>query len=113
MLKQAQDYDPKYKKWRLLPLPYIPNNYEIKLKTSNNSNWDSKVERQFNIIKGLFEKSDLIINATDFDREGEVIFSYIYEMTGVNKPVKRACFTSQTKQGIIEGFTKNGFSFIV
>lgn len=107
MLKQAQDYDPKYKNWKLLPLPYIPKSYEIKLKTGNNANWDAKIERQFNIVKGLFEKSDLIINATDFDREGEVIFSYIYEMTGVDKPVKRACFTSQTKQGIIEGFTKN------
>ena len=37
-------------------------------------------------------KSDMIINATDFDREGEVIFSYIYEMTGSRAPVKRVCF---------------------
>ena len=106
-LKQAYDYNAKYRNWRMMPLPFIPNEYEIKLRTSSNSNWDSKVERQFNIIKGLFEKSDMIINATDFDREGEVIFAYIYEMSGCKKPVKRACFTSQTKDGIIEGFTKN------
>ena len=106
-LKQAQDYNQAYKNWRLLPLPYIPSSYEIKIRTSNNPNWDAKVERQFNVVKSLFEKSDLIINATDFDREGEVIFAYIYEMSGVNKPVKRACFTSQTKQGIIDGFTAN------
>ena len=106
-LKQAQDYNPAYKNWRRLPLPYIPEKYEIKLRTSNNSSWDEKVAKQFDIVKGLFKKSDLIINATDFDREGEVIFAYIYELAGVNTPVKRACFTSQTKQGIIEGFTKN------
>lgn len=106
-LKQASDYVPAYKRWSSIPLPYIPREYEIMLRTSSNSSWDSKVERQFNIVKDLFEKSDLIINATDFDREGEVIFAYIYELSGVNKPVKRACFTSQTKEGIIEGFTKN------
>ncbi len=106
-LKQAYDYDPSYKLWSKLPMPFVPKNYEIKLRTSSSSSWDSKVERQFNIVKGLFEKSDLIINATDFDREGEVIFAYIYELAKCNKPVKRACFTSQTKEGIIEGFTKN------
>lgn len=106
-LKQAQDYNPSYKNWRLLPLPYIPRRYEIKLRTSSNSNWDTKVEKQFNVVKSLFEKSDLIINATDFDREGEVIFAYIYELCDVCKPIKRACFTSQTKQGIIDGFTKS------
>lgn len=106
-LKQAHDYNPEYKNWRRLPLPYIPLEYEIKLRTSNNSSWDEKVAKQFEKVKSLFEKSDLIINATDFDREGEVIFAYIYQLSGVDKPVKRACFTSQTKQGIIEGFTKN------
>ena len=106
-LKQAHDYNPAYKNWRMLPLPYIPAEYEIKLRTSSNESWDAKVEKQFNVVKSLFEKSDLIINATDFDREGEVIFAYIYEMASVNVPVKRACFTSQTKQGIIDGFTKN------
>ena len=106
-LKQASDYNPVYKSWRNIPLPFIPKDYGIKLRTSSNSNWDAKVEKQFNIVKDLFSKSDLIINATDFDREGEVIFAYIYEMSGVQKPVKRACFSSQTKEGIIEGFTKN------
>jgi DNA topoisomerase-3 len=106
-LKQAYDYNASFKNWRMIPLPYIPKNYEIKISTSSNESWDSKVEKQFNTVKELFLKSNLIINATDFDREGEVIFAYIYELTGVNKPVKRACFTSQTKQGIIDGFTKN------
>ncbi len=106
-LKQAYDYNEQYKKWTALPLPFIPQRYDIKLRTSNNSSWDSKVEKQFNIVKDLFLKSDQIINATDFDREGEVIFAYIYELCGCNKPVKRACFTSQTKEGIVEGFTKN------
>jgi DNA topoisomerase-3 len=107
-LKQAYDYNPAYKKWSTLPMPFIPQKYDIKLRTSGTgSSWDAKVEKQFNIVKGLFEKSDQIINATDFDREGEVIFAYIYELCGCNKPVKRACFTSQTKEGIIEGFTKN------
>ena len=30
-LKQAQDYNESYKDWRNLPLPYIPENHELKL----------------------------------------------------------------------------------
>lgn len=106
-LWQASDYNPAYKKWASIPLPFIPSEYKIKLKQDGDENWQKKVKKQFETVRDLFSKSDYIINATDFDREGEVIFAYIYQLAGCNKPVKRACFSSQTKSGIIDGFEKN------
>src|SRR5437763_1973159 len=37
-------------------------------------------------------------------REGELIFAYIYETSGVDKPVERLWISSMTKQAIREGF---------
>lgn len=95
-LKQAYDYNPEYSKWTNIPLPYIPKQYDLKVKEN--------VTKQFNIVKNLFLKSTLIINATDYDREGEVIFSYLYDLINPRTTFKRAHFTSQTQDGIIEGF---------
>lgn len=104
-LKDAADYNPAYKSWYKLPSPFLPNPYELKLRTDGSS-FDARTQKQFGLIKRMFLKSDCIINATDFDREGEVIFSYIYELTGSKQPVKRVCFASQTKEGILDAFSK-------
>lgn len=95
-LKEPEDYNPSFKNWKNRPQPFIPNPYQLKVKKG--------YEAHFHLIQRMFLKSEYIINATDFDREGEVIFSYIYEMTGSKAPVKRVCFASQTKEGICEAF---------
>lgn len=102
-LKDAADYDPAYKSWYKLPKPFIPAAYELKLRTDGSA-FDARTKKQFALIKKLFAQSDCIINATDFDREGEVIFSYIYELAECQKPVQRVCFASQTKEGILDAF---------
>ena len=106
-LKQAADYNSEYKYWSRMPLPFIPEKYEIKLKSAPDKSWEKKIHGQAGLIAKLMNKSDLVINATDCDREGEVIFAYIYQNAGCTKPVKRACFSSQTKEGLIDGFTKD------
>lgn len=95
-LKSAQDYDPDYKNWAKMPMPFIPDSYEVKVK--------DEVKKQFNLVRDLFKKSSLIINATDYDREGELIFSYVYEASRVKVPFKRAHFSSQTEEGLQDGF---------
>lgn len=97
-LKQAKDYNSIYRNWKNISLPFIPDKYEIQLKQTDGA------KKQFNVIKKLFDKSRYIINATDDDREGEVIFAYIYELAECHKPVKRACFSSQTQKGICAAF---------
>lgn len=106
-LKQAADYDKAYRSWRNMPLPFIPEEYGIKLASNPKKDWEKKMHAQFKTVKGLMNRADTVINATDADREGEVIFAYIYELAGCRKPVKRAYFSSQTKQGLIDGFTKD------
>ena len=45
-----------------------------------------------------------MINACDAGREGELIFTHVYETSGIDKPVERLWISSMTKQAIREGF---------
>lgn len=104
-LKQAVDYNESYKQWTHIPLPFIPEKYEIKRKSAPGS-FGTNVRNQLATIKELFRQADTVINATDFDREGEVIFSYIYEYLKCRKPVKRVCYSSMTKDGFQTAFSQ-------
>lgn len=89
-LMQAQDYNAEYAHWYKLPLPFIPDEYKLKLKP--------KVSDQFNVIKSLFSKTDYIICATDSDREGDLIFHYVYSYMRCRKPFKRALFDKHSAE---------------
>lgn len=92
------DYDPELKHWRDIDLPFVPAHYSIKVAGATSG--------QFNIVKKLFNKSDLIINATDWDREGELIFAYVYEAAKCKKPYKRVYYSSQNEKAFNEAFSK-------
>jgi DNA topoisomerase-3 len=47
---------------------------------------------------------DVVINACDAGREGELIFTYIYELAGCKKAIKRLWLSSMTTESIREGF---------
>lgn len=64
---------------------------------------DEGYVRQLNIIKGLFDNCEYIINAGDAGREGELIQRYIYAYVGCTKPVKRLWISSLTDKTIKEG----------
>lgn len=111
-LKQAKDYNPDYAYWTNIPLPYFPE-YDIKV----NEKWDFNEKkytgepdpwtvRQLKIIGDLFNKSEYIISATDDDREGELIFAYIYQYLNCNKPYKKIKLDSQTETGFRDAFAK-------
>lgn len=95
-LKQAVDYDASYKNWKNIPLPFIPETYETKVKDG--------VKKQFLLVKDLMKRSSLVINATDYDREGELIFHYLYKEAKCRTPFKRACFSSQTETAFKDSF---------
>lgn len=97
-LKQAQDYDPSYKNWKNIPLPYIPEEYGLKLKDG--------VSKQYAIVKKCFMQSDLIICATDDDREGDLIFDYLYRYMGCKVPFKRAVFNKQSQEEFRKAFAR-------
>lgn len=77
------EYDAKYKKWSLEDLPIVPEKW--KLKVSNDC------KKQFNIIKQLCSKADVIVNAGDPDREGQLLVDEVLNELGVlqTKPIQR------------------------
>lgn len=66
-LAHPDDYDPKWKRWRLETLPILPDTLTYKP--------IQKVQKQLRIIQGLLKRPDVtrIVIATDAGREGEVI----------------------------------------
>ncbi|HAV12677.1 MAG TPA: DNA topoisomerase III [Opitutae bacterium] len=100
-LQEPEDYNPKWKSWRLSNLPIIPS--EFKLRTRK----DGSAEEQLMTIKRLFEEAEEIVCATDAGREGELIFRYILTWAKCeSKPCKRLWISSLTESAIQKGFAK-------
>jgi len=103
-LAQPEDYDERFKRWRMADLPIAPDAFKLKPR-------DAKSRKQLNVILKLLKRDDVdnVINACDAGREGELIFAYLYEVylesRGAKpKPVERLWISSMTKQAIHEGF---------
>jgi DNA topoisomerase-3 len=109
-LAEPEEYDEKWKKWRMADLPIVPPD-GFKLVPR-----DAKSKKQLKLVTTLLNREDVehVINACDAGREGELIFAYLYESVfGVApnnpdapKPVERLWISSMTKQAIREGFGK-------
>src|SRR6187401_253551 len=109
-LAEPEEYDEKWKKWRMKDLPIVPPD-GFKLVPR-----DAKSKRQLKLVATLLNRDDVeqVVNACDAGREGELIFAYLYESVfGVApnhpdapKPVERLWISSMTKQAIREGFEK-------
>lgn len=98
-LKEPADYDPSLKTWSLDTLPFIPDEFGLKLRD------DKGTKQQFGIVKRLFLAADGLICATDAGREGELIFRYILSLTGCKrKPTQRLWLNSLTPHAIASAF---------
>ena len=99
-LYDMKDYDKdKYSgSWKMDNFPFIPQD-KFKFKV------ESSKKDQFNIVKTLIHRDDIeyIINATDNDREGELIAFLIFLMAKNKKPVKRILVNEWTPQDITKG----------
>jgi DNA topoisomerase-3 len=98
-LKQAPDYDARYKVWLEDLFPFIPQRYEYKIKESEN------IKKHFELVKKLFNdpSTEYVINACDSDREGQLIGDIVYQLAGCRKPYKRLWINSYTEEAIYEG----------
>jgi len=98
-LQEPGEYDPKLKRWSLDTLPFVPDEFKLKL-ISNRG-----VDEQFAVIKRLCEEADEIICATDAGREGELIFRYILALSNCeDKPIRRLWLNSLTPDAIQDAF---------
>lgn len=103
-LKDVFGYDPALKSWYKRPSCFVPERFELQPTKSNLTAFDKLLNQQRAVAKRLLNSADHIINATDDDREGELIFAYVCEASGCKKPFQRVHFTSQTESGIKEAF---------
>jgi DNA topoisomerase-3 len=109
-LAEPEEYDEKWKKWRMADLPIVPPD-GFKLVPR-----DAKSKKQLKLVETLLKRDDVdrVINACDAGREGELIFAYLYEAVlgtpptspDAPKPVERLWINSMTKQAIRDGFEK-------
>ena len=92
-------YDPALKRWNLETIPFVPKVYKYQI--------IENVKAQFNIIKNLFNRSDIdvIYNAGDSGREGEYIQRLVMQEAGYNHnaDLKRVWIDSQTEDEILRG----------
>src|SRR3954465_1266346 len=100
-LADPEENDAKLKKWRYADLPIVPSKFKL---VPN----DAKAEKQLKAIHRLMrsDEIDLIVNACDAGREGELIFAYTYETSKSKKPVKRLWLSSMTRKAIQEAFQR-------
>lgn len=105
-LKDIPDYNPEYDKWNKIPLPFFPPKYEVKRIQQKNEYFRKRDDIQFARIKKMFNSDNVeyIINATDWEREGELIFAYVYDLTGTHKPYYRLRNTAKTEKEIRKAF---------
>jgi len=98
-LAAPEEYDEKLKKWRFADLPIVPQQFKL---LPN----DDRAKKQLSAVHKLMKDKevDLIVNACDAGREGELIFAYLLETSGVHKPIKRLWLSSMTKKAIEEAF---------
>ena len=104
-LCEVKDYTSDYK-WNTTNYPFYPDEFKLKLKAGINPQQTKTNKEHFAELKKMFNSSDYIINATDADREGELIFAYVYEYMKCKTPWKRLWLNSTENTAIRTALSK-------
>lgn len=78
-LATPEEYDEKYKFWKNYPI--IPKKWQIKP--------SANTKKQLDVILQLLKKADIVINAGDPDREGQLLIDEILDYAGYKGTVQR------------------------
>lgn len=97
-LADPEDYDKKYKEWRMEDLPMLPEVFKLEV--------IGQTAKQYQAVKAQLHRKDVgeIIIATDAGREGELVARLILKKAGSSLPMKRLWISSVTDKAIREGF---------
>ncbi len=100
-LADPDEYDDRFKKWRMADLPIVPERFRLVVR-------DERSKKQMNVVKRQLVRDDVeeVINACDAGREGELIFAYLYEKAACRKPVRRLWLNSMTDQAKRNAFSE-------
>jgi len=97
-LYMPEDIDRKLKFWKPNTLPIMPDDFQLKV--------IPKTKSRYSLLESLMKRPDVgeVYNACDAGREGELIFTYIYELAGCSKPVRRMWMLSMTPNAIRDAY---------
>ncbi|WP_412560919.1 DNA topoisomerase 3 [Winogradskyella sp. MIT101101] len=97
-LYEPVDYKPYWKSWDLNNLPMLPEKFQVKVADNEG------IKKQFNIVKSLFDKAEVVINCGDAGQEGELIQRWVINEANYKGKVQRLWISSLTTEAIKEGF---------
>ncbi|MDX6676792.1 MAG: topoisomerase, partial [Solirubrobacteraceae bacterium] len=100
-LAEPDEYDVKFKKWRMADLPIVPAKFKLVVR-------DERSKKQMSVVTQQLGREDVVevVNACDAGREGELIFAYLYEKARSSKPVQRLWLSSMTKAAMERAFAE-------
>ena len=91
-LLNPEEINPAYKQWRLSTLPIVPDEWKLKPKNETKDLLDN--------IGRLLEKADVVVNAGDADREGQLLVDEILHHFNYQGKVLRILVTDMNKSAI-------------
>ena len=80
-LADPEDYDKKYKEWKMEDLPMLPDTFRLEVIKQS--------AKQFQAVKAQLNRQDVdqVVIATDAGREGELVARLILKKTGCKTSV--------------------------
>jgi DNA topoisomerase-3 len=96
-LCEPHEYDPRWKSWSPALLPILPERLRVRPSRAG--------ARHLALLHRLMRTREVtaLVNACDAGREGELIFRYVHELSGCDKPVQRLWISSLTTEAIRTG----------
>lgn len=91
-LANPDDYDPALKKWDAKALPIIPEQWKLLPRKG--------VSKQLGVIKKLLKQADVVVNAGDPDREGQLLVDEVLEHFEYAGDVKRIWLASLDEKSV-------------
>ena len=91
-LANPDHYDPALKKWDAKALPIIPEEWKLLPRKG--------VAKQLNVIKRLLKKTDVVVNAGDPDREGQLLVDEVLEHFGYVGNAQRIWLASLDEKSV-------------
>ena len=94
LLEQAMHeiYDDKYKHWNVADLPIFPAVWRLLVKKESKDLLDN--------IKTLLKKADIVVNAGDCDREGQLLIDEILDYCGYKGKVLRILISDTNLEAV-------------
>lgn len=102
-----QEYNKDWELWKLDTLPMIMEQWRVKVNTTSADGKTKELSKlnQFNIIKKLISESDIIYNAGDPGREGQLIVDEIlFDLNIPQNKTKRLNLQSLTRTAVLKEF---------